>query len=981
MKRLKNLSFLLFCFFFHLSGALGQEVSVLKNSLDSLKNSTSYIELLQLKEIKSSEEYLEHLVFKKKSYLANQAIAQYYLISELQQQFYLETHQYRASVLFQDSVPLDIKGDVLKYILSNVWFHNGVAYHKMNEIDSSIYWHKRALSLRELIQTNEIGDLAKSHSYLGYLYRYKKNEPAGAEKHYKSQLSWLLKTKENSPSLAQCYYNLSATYGLKQDYDLSLTYAFKALDLGVELQMPDYFKSYCITSIANNYKLMRKFKQALQYYQKSIQFSLIGLGPSHPSLILQYNNTGVTYQGLKNLDSARFYFKKALDLALVHYGSEAKEVANCYMLLSLSDLHLPQGKVWINKALSIYQSSNQVNSENLPLAQIRLGKWFQNFNQFDSAFFYFNKALSSTSPYISDYFPNFSSVLNRPYELIAIRNRAQLLTQLCNQHPDSLELHIRAFDHYTFIDHCSIKQKKSLSRENSKLQLADRYKEDYENALQIGYHLINHFQEKKYLGAYWGILEKNKASILLESINTIQARYELDLPNKIRQLEKKLEGEYSNLKGLLAIADYAKIPSIQQELLVLENTQDSLIKVLQQSYPRYYESKYQVNTIELKDIKQYTRNNNLAFLQYFMGKENLYAISVYSNTVKTIQIPLDPVQQELKILLEQLHQGFNYKNRKEDFIVFKQAGTQLYRLLVDTLLDSEWPKKILIAPDGNLSSLPFEVLLNKAYTAEVIDYSKLPYWLFTKDISYCFSASIQLKTSSSSLDFSSLRAFQAQAGTSLSGTSQEIENMMDVFPNTHHLEGEECTKAEFKAVCGNTEILHFALHNVNDLNNPYNSGILFNGADSLLRVHELYNLNLQHTKLAVLSACETGLGEYYTGEGVYSIGRGFQYAGVPSIITSLWKVPDATAPAIMGHFYQNLNEKQSSSKALNLAQQNFILTNDHFGAHPSNWAAFVHFGEIQKSNPPYPYYLIFGLSLLVILVIILFISKRTNSHI
>ena len=89
--------------------------------------------------------------------------------------------------------------------------------------------------------------------------------------------------------------------------------------------------------------------------------------------------------------------------------------------------------------------------------------------------------------------------------------------------------------------------------------------------------------------------------------------------------------------------------------------------------------------------------------------------------------------------------------------------------------------------------------------------------------------------------------------------------------------------------------------------NPlFRSGLLLAGAgrawsnlqtihgveDGTLTAYEVSNLNLNNTRLVVLSACETGLGDIHGSEGVYGLQRAFKMAGVHYMIISLWKVPD-----------------------------------------------------------------------------------------
>jgi CHAT domain-containing protein len=83
----------------------------------------------------------------------------------------------------------------------------------------------------------------------------------------------------------------------------------------------------------------------------------------------------------------------------------------------------------------------------------------------------------------------------------------------------------------------------------------------------------------------------------------------------------------------------------------------------------------------------------------------------------------------------------------------------------------------------------------------------------------------------------------------------------------------------------------------------------------------LFGLRLEGLELAVLSACETGLGEEGGGEGVYGLQRSFHVAGCKDVIASLWKVEDGATQALMALFYRNLWEKKlDAAEALRQAQ-------------------------------------------------------------
>ena len=138
------------------------------------------------------------------------------------------------------------------------------------------------------------------------------------------------------------------------------------------------------------------------------------------------------------------------------------------------------------------------------------------------------------------------------------------------------------------------------------------------------------------------------------------------------------------------------------------------------------------------------------------------------------------------------------------------------------------------------------------------------------------------------------------------------------------------------------------------------SGILLAGAkqslfsgdtgknDGIVTAEKILGLNLHGTKMVVLSACDTGLGEVECGEGVFGLRRAFTQAGAKSLVMSLWKVPDRETKELMVQFYRNIKSgSMNRCHALRQAvlEQMKIVRQRYGHANPRYWGAFVFMGE------------------------------------
>jgi CHAT domain-containing protein len=226
-----------------------------------------------------------------------------------------------------------------------------------------------------------------------------------------------------------------------------------------------------------------------------------------------------------------------------------------------------------------------------------------------------------------------------------------------------------------------------------------------------------------------------------------------------------------------------------------------------------------------------------------------------------------------------------------------------------------------------------------------------------------------------------LGTIQLQPFGRLRGSAKEGAKLKKLLPDATILTAEEATETALKRAAS-PSILHISTHggfledapppeandqrgllirsdgsdgalppNMQVENALLRSGLFFAGAnrgqsgddDGVLTALEAASLDLYGTKLVVLSACDTGVGEVKNGDGVYGLRRALVLAGSETQVMSLWAVSDEGTRELMVEYYKRLLKGEGRGEALR--QVRLLMLASHKRQHPYYWASFIQSGE------------------------------------
>ncbi|GAB1544636.1 CHAT domain-containing protein [Scytonema sp. NUACC21] len=285
----------------------------------------------------------------------------------------------------------------------------------------------------------------------------------------------------------------------------------------------------------------------------------------------------------------------------------------------------------------------------------------------------------------------------------------------------------------------------------------------------------------------------------------------------------------------------------------------------------------------------------------------------------------------------------------------KQYLQQLYQLLIQPIVDllpTDPTAQVIFIPQSSLFLIPFpalqdesgEYLLKKhtiltAPSIQVLDLTHKK----REEVKTAALNSVLILGNPKMPSVPPSIGEPPQPLRNLPNAEEEAHAIASLF-NSQPIIGTSATKAFVVQQMASSRIIHLATHGLLDEFRGLGSAIALAPSDKdngLLTAEEILDLKL-NAELVILSACDTGRGRL-TGDGVIGLSRAFISAGVPSIIVSLWSVPDAPTAVLMKKFYENLVQHHNKAQALRQA----MLETMDVAHHPRNWAAFTLVGEAE----------------------------------
>ncbi len=794
-----------------------------------------------------------------------------------------------------------------------------------------------------------------------------------ALKSFIEELETILKDQPQSANWLTIYRGKVQYFTISDNYEKAIVFALKLFSENkkIERYQPHQLAPMYV-ELGNAYASLGQFDEAIAWMQKGIKTS--EKRQNDPILGTYYGNLGTLYYKKRDWKQAAKNYEQAAQLLLKDTINYAQPLKIIYVNLgavyyNLSDYKQAEKNI---KAARQYGSNshgadlNYANilgaqkkyAQALELLQLALTKICTHFN---------DKKDYTTNPSEFEVYKDINSAGS------ILLSKGVYLFRLGKEQND---IALMKAGRQTQALAITVYQKKL---ENSKGYEATKFTINKAAISALSFMAITQYEiyqtasSKAELEVFFKISEQRKAMQLLETLTPSP------LPKALSDEEKAIIRTIQYNGQGLDLATYRQeqdsIQYFQNQLFEanqrLENWQNK-VKV---EYPNLANNIAYTQYAKIGDI-QATLDEKTIFVAYTYFSPYCFINTITKNGTQLYQVNATDINKNINRLNELIKDRFAFqKATREEFI---DISHELYKILIAPIAgELQGKTKLMIVQEGQLFSLPFEVLLA---SNDKKSYSELDYLIKQFDINYHYSASAYLQLQSKpSIRDNSLLAFAPvfKKGANLNSPTRSLDFIVDslyhsfrnnrfiTLPDTEKevnaiakmLKGKGKTKVllQRKATKNNLskaiskqqyQFVHIATHGIVNFKNPKLSALACYSAndknDNLYYANEIQNQAIQ-ADLVVLSSCESGIGQLIEGEGLIALNRSFFYSGAKNVLFSLWKVNDRLSSDLMIDFYKNYLAGNSYTAALRNAKLKMLANSET--AEPKFWAAFVLMGE------------------------------------
>jgi len=724
-----------------------------------------------------------------------------------------------------------------------------------------------------------------------------------------------------------------------------------------------------------------EYRQALQTY-----LSLLNLYNSDQLLSQEvlYYSIGLCYMNINNYDSANYWLQRSITLLS---RRSAMLVNYCCVY---SNFLLNAGKPF--EALSVLEKNYPYVRKNFGGKNQRLifflnhrakvleklNKYHESLATYSQIFELITNSTSGTAdpflvPHIEQ--PDFE-LANEIVE--AMEGKADLISKMAGDNRTLLQ---SGLQHYLKAAELVESYRKNMRLEMDKILYNEFNTRISEKIFRLAIKLWQ-MSESPNLKDYYFQLAFNisntlKANVLTENIVENSLKQIAGIPDSVQSKERILMQDILVLQNTIRDEYRQANPNLSlirnwQTLLVSNlKTLQEMESSLEAAYPLYRELKYQHRrTFTVKELQARLKHGENLISYHWQGKQ-IYLFLINKETARLIQPADTNLLQQVEQFRKKLTNPSLEKNYTEEFREYMNLAFQLYQTLIACASPYFCGNRLIIVPDRQLNYIPFEALISDTvYRAPIPDYGLLPYLIYRYNIRYAYSVhlyDLQQRNISPVAKgvwaFSPTYAWHGQEKTSkrsaiyrsqlapLPGALEEAREVVSTIGG-RVFKGKYATESQFKKHTRQGYILHLAMHTLVDDENPMYSKLAFTAEndslnDGLLNAFEIYNLRFS-TPMVVLSACNTGYGKMMQGEGLYSLARGFIYAGCPTLLFTLWQISDKPSKSLMQYFYQHIKMGEDIDHALRNAKIQYLHASNASMAHPYFWAAYCMTGKNES---------------------------------